>query len=92
MNEKGTQTLESYREYDNEGVHPEVNNSEENADNKIQTASGQEMQSGVSGTLPEHTEIIQPGRATETVNRRNPRRIPSTLYPLCKVTFTLSHV
>lgn len=33
------------------------------------------MQSGVTETLLEQTENTQPGRVTETVNKRNPQRI-----------------
>ncbi len=75
-NEKGTQTSESYIRYSDREVHPKVNNSEENVvDDKMQNVPGQEMQSGVSGALPEQTESTQPGRDTETVKRRNPERI-----------------
>ena len=75
VNEKGTQTSESYTEYGDREVHPKVNNREENVDDKMLNVPGQEIQSGVSGTIPEQTEITKPGRVTETVNGRNPQRI-----------------
>lgn len=75
-NEKETQTSESYIEYNDREAHPKVNNSEENVDDdKIQNVPGQEMQSGVSGALPEQSENTQPGKDTKTVKRRNPQRI-----------------
>ena len=75
-NEKGTQTFESLIGYGDRDVHQKTNNSEENVvDDKMQNVPGQEMQSVVSGTLPEQTECTQPVRITETMNRGNPRRI-----------------
>lgn len=70
--EKETQTPESHIEYSDREVHPRVNR-DENVDECV-NVQNQGTQSGVSGALPEQTERTQPGKATETVIRRNPRR------------------
>ena len=75
INEKGTQTSESYTEYNGVEAYPTVNNTAFCHQHFLQTVPGQEMQGDVSGTLPEQTENTQPSRVAETVNRRNPQRI-----------------
>ena len=73
--EKETQTCESYMGCGNGELHPIVNDNREICvDDKDENVPGQGMQGGVSGALPEQTESTQPGRVTETVNRRNPPR------------------
>ena len=74
-NEKGTQTSEPHKGYGDRDVHQNSNSEENVVDDKMLNVPGQEMQSGVSGTLPEQTESTQPGRVTETINRNNPQRI-----------------
>lgn len=70
--ERETQTSESHTEY--EDINPEIISSEENVDENEKDVPGQGIQSGVSGTLPEHAEPSQSGKATESVTRRNPPR------------------
>ena len=70
--EQGTQTPESHIQCDSE-VHPRVNK-DVNVDDECVNVQNQGIQSGASGALSEQTERTQPGKATETVNRRNPLR------------------
>ncbi len=68
--ERETQKSEKHTEYDD--INPKIINNEENVEVKDVTDQG--IQSDVSETLPEQTESTQPGKTTETVNRRNPPR------------------
>ncbi len=68
--EREIQTSETNTEYND--INPKIINNEENVEVKDVTDQG--IQSGVSETLPEQTESTQPGKTTETVNRRNPPR------------------
>lgn len=69
--EKETQTPEPYIECGDRDIYPMISGGDKSVNENVTNVP---VQSDVSDTLPEQTEHTQPGKATETVIKRNPPR------------------